>query len=105
MSKSLPPQPHKLLLCTIQCLKSNSRCSFSGSPLSDIYHWVAICDWIQPSAPFQREEIWQSHLLKVMWVGAGVRGRELRRVTVLGVVRIATEENNWDLYKDKENTW
>ena len=35
----------------------------------------------------------------------GRRGRELRGVMVLGVVRTAVEKNTWGLYKDKENTW
>lgn len=34
------------------------------------------------------------------------RGRELRTVgMVLGVAGIATEENEWDVYRDKENNW
>lgn len=34
------------------------------------------------------------------------RGRELRIVgMVLGVVGIVIEENEWDVYRDKENNW
>lgn len=38
---------------------------------------------VRPSYPipfFHTEGIWQGHLLKLTWMGAGVRGREFRKI-------------------------
>lgn len=68
--------------------------------------WVSGVKSSYPMSSFHSEEIWQNHLLKVMWVGARVKGKEFKKSgdgVEGGSNSSVAEENECNLHKDKEN--